>query len=170
MSKVNNNKIINTIILGLEILVILALVISFIPKEANADRAGRVTPYDSTNWAHVSSNTGYNTYVGPDSGGVATYFGTPTVYSGSTITPKATVAKAPAVKTTAKTATVEKTAEPKEEFSSLAANALFGSGSFVPSSLTGWILFAILILALVILVRKIFGKEEAYHATPLKHS
>jgi hypothetical protein len=56
----------------------------------------------------------------------------------------------------------------------LASNALFGSdgigfGSFMPSGLIQWILFAIMVLLIVILVRKIFGADLRYHASPMKH-
>ena len=53
--------------------------------------------------------------------------------------------------------------------SNLASNAIFGSNSFLPSGLIQWIIFAIIILLIVILVRKVFGAEERYYATPLKH-
>ncbi|MEK7500458.1 MAG: IPT/TIG domain-containing protein [Patescibacteria group bacterium] len=53
---------------------------------------------------------------------------------------------------------------------SLASNAIFGENGFLPSGLIQWILFAIVILLIVILVRKVFGAQENYHATPLKHS
>ena len=53
--------------------------------------------------------------------------------------------------------------------SALASNAIYGSNSFLPSGLIQWILFAIFILLLVILVRRIFGAKEKYQSTPLKH-
>ncbi|MEK7563973.1 MAG: hypothetical protein AAB510_00150 [Patescibacteria group bacterium] len=54
-------------------------------------------------------------------------------------------------------------------YSDLASNAIFGNGSFMPSGLLQWILFAIIILIIVVLVRKIFGGEARYHAKPAKH-
>ncbi|MBI2631099.1 IPT/TIG domain-containing protein [Candidatus Nomurabacteria bacterium] len=56
-----------------------------------------------------------------------------------------------------------------EEFSSLTSNAVYGSGSFLPSGIIQWILFVIIILLMIILIRKFFGGEQAYHETPLKH-
>ncbi len=56
-----------------------------------------------------------------------------------------------------------------ENFSDLTSNAIYGSGSFLPSGIVQWILFAIIILLLVILARKLFGGEEHYLVTPLKH-
>ena len=57
--------------------------------------------------------------------------------------------------------------------SSLASNALFGSNSsglsIVPSGLIGWVMFAIVILLMIIVVRRIFGFTDNYHAAPLKH-
>lgn len=56
-----------------------------------------------------------------------------------------------------------------DEFSALAANALFGGSSFMPSGITQWILFIIFILLLVIVVRRILGKDKEYLTAPLKH-
>ena len=57
-----------------------------------------------------------------------------------------------------------------DNYSNLASNAIFGSGSFLPSGLVQWILFAILILLIVILARKIFGARENYDQAPMKHA
>lgn len=54
--------------------------------------------------------------------------------------------------------------------STLASNAIFGVNSLVPNGIIQWILFAIIILMIVILVRKIFGASERYHNSPLKYS
>ncbi|MBI3888805.1 hypothetical protein HY311_03370 [Candidatus Nomurabacteria bacterium] len=51
----------------------------------------------------------------------------------------------------------------------LASNAIFGSNSFLPSGLIQWILFAIFVLIIVILARRIFGAKENYETSPLKH-
>lgn len=51
----------------------------------------------------------------------------------------------------------------------LTANAINGIDGFLPKSIIGWILFAIFLLIIVILFRKIFGATERYHAAPLKH-
>lgn len=53
--------------------------------------------------------------------------------------------------------------------SNLSANAIFSSDSFTPSGIIEWVIFAILVLLVVILVRKMFDKTEKYYATPLKH-
>lgn len=75
--------------------------------------------------------------------------------------------------TTKKVAPVEDTTgevKGDEDVSDLAAGALFGSGNFFPGSLVGWLLLAILILLLVIIIRRMFGGENKYHETPLKHA
>jgi hypothetical protein len=56
-----------------------------------------------------------------------------------------------------------------ENFNSLASNALFGANSFMPSGIIQWLLFAIFILLVVIIIRKIFFADR-YHSTPLKHA
>jgi hypothetical protein len=53
--------------------------------------------------------------------------------------------------------------------SSLTANVLDGYDGFLPKGIIGWILFAIFLLIIIILVRKIFGAESRYLASPLKH-
>ncbi len=58
----------------------------------------------------------------------------------------------------------------KENLSDLAANAVFGTNSLMPSGLVQWVLLAIFILVAVILVRKVTGAENRYHQTPLKHA
>jgi hypothetical protein len=55
--------------------------------------------------------------------------------------------------------------------SNLGATAIFGStGSFLPSGLIQWILFAIVILLIVIIVRRIFGADAKYNQSPMKHA
>lgn len=52
--------------------------------------------------------------------------------------------------------------------SNLAATAIFGSNGFLPSGLIQWILFAIIILLIVILARRIFGAKAKYNEAPMK--
>lgn len=56
------------------------------------------------------------------------------------------------------------------QLSGLAANAIFGTDSFLPSGLVQWVLLAIIILVIIIIVRKIFGHEKNYHEAPMKHA
>lgn len=67
------------------------------------------------------------------------------------------------------TTQIENGNEGNNEYGNLAANAILGSNSFTPSGLIQWVFFAILVLLIVILVRKIYGGSEKYYATPLKH-
>ena len=57
-----------------------------------------------------------------------------------------------------------------DSYSNLASNAIFGLNSFLPSGLIQWILFAILILLIVIVARRIFGAKENYDQAPMKHA
>lgn len=61
-------------------------------------------------------------------------------------------------------------ASAEDNYSNLASGVIFGSNSFLPSGLIQWILFAIIILIIVILVRKIFGGKENYDDSPMKHA
>lgn len=94
---------------------------------------------------------------------------TPIVYSNTknpkTATAPKKVAKAKTVSPVNASAVVAKA--PAD--SNLAANAILGSNSFIPSGLIQWIFFAILVLLAVILVRRIYGGKEKYDAIPMKH-
>jgi len=152
------NQKTNSLIYGLGILAILTVGAIIMPSVASADRAGRVTPYGSTEFNDVTSNDNqYNTYQGPPE----TATTTPTTSSTGQVKGATTTAK-----------TTPKATEPEkvEEESSVTANAIFGTNGFTPSGLIQWILLAILILLIVILVRKFTGAEDKYHSEPLKHA
>lgn len=119
---------------------------------------------------------------------------TPTVYSNNpTVNKSSTTAKKTTTKTVAKTTTTptgnlngymlvpipNNTTSTAQVTSNdplvasagaLTANVLFGSNTFIPSGLLGWILLAILILFIIILVRRIFGNTARYMRVPLKHA
>jgi hypothetical protein len=173
MKKINK-KSINY---GLRILTILAFVFIFMPfNQAAAQISGYGTNSPGGNGGNYNNNYNnsyYNTtpyqapvYIAP---AVAP---TPIVYS-SGANPNATsdvmtVNYTPAP-VAIKTKTTASPATNSDNASDLAANAVYGSNSFMPSGIIQWVLFAIFILLLVILIRKIFGAEEKYQATPLKH-
>jgi hypothetical protein len=64
----------------------------------------------------------------------------------------------------------ENTDNANDSYSNLASGAIFGSNSFLPSGLIQWVLFAIVILIIVILARKIFGAKQNYEEAPMKHA
>lgn len=184
----NINKTIKySLTLGLGILAILAIGTVVVPKDASAYTSSGEGGYNynyndinnfDNNYNNYQTQSYYNTrtvyvptptpvYVNPAT--VPVYVNpsvTPVVYSSTTNTnttaPK-TIVKA---KTNNSTAVAKATTD---ENSKLAANVIFGSGSFMPSGLVQWILFAILVLLAVILIRKIYGGNERYNAVPLKH-
>lgn len=170
MNKTNNKLI----VLSLGMLAVLALAITFIPASAHADTHGYFTGYNTTNFNGVSNNNQYIGYQAPVYVPTPTYIpvstpmyvttSTPTVYSSTNNTVKKTntVAK---VKKTDTSVAKEKTSTD----SSLAANAIFGTNSLMPSGIIQWVLFAILVLLVVMLVRKIYGADQRYHAAPMKH-
>jgi ATP-dependent Zn protease len=56
-------------------------------------------------------------------------------------------------------------------YGSLGANALVGSNNgFMPSGLLQWIIFILLVLALVFLWRYVHGSKEKYMLEPMKHA
>ena len=60
------------------------------------------------------------------------------------------------------------TTDTNSKSSNLAATAIFGSNGFLPSGLMQWILFAIIILLIVILARRVFGARAKYNEAPMK--
>jgi hypothetical protein len=52
----------------------------------------------------------------------------------------------------------------------LASNAIFGTNSFLPSGLIQWLILAIIVIAIVILARRIFGARQNYEEAPMKHA
>lgn len=60
------------------------------------------------------------------------------------------------------------TTNTNSDSSNLASAAIFGSNNFLPSGLIQWILFAIVILLIVILARKVFGATAKYNEAPMK--
>ncbi|MFA5841067.1 MAG: hypothetical protein WC847_02245 [Candidatus Paceibacterota bacterium] len=62
------------------------------------------------------------------------------------------------------------TTDANSNYSNLASNAIFGTNGFMPTGLIQWILFAIIVLLLIILVRKIFGGKKNYDEAPMKHA
>ena len=164
MLKINNKKI----VLGLGILTILV----FLPFDKVLAEG---TPYVygpfGDNWNNYSNQNYYQTpiYVqepiyipAPEPIYVNNPAPTPTIYSSST-NPNPT----PAPKAVAKANTTNPTNTVAEN--NLAAGAIFGLNNFMPSNLIEWILFAILVLLVVTLVRKLYGGNEKYDATPMKH-
>jgi hypothetical protein len=121
----------------------------------NNNTGNNNTNNNNTNSNNTGSNNNSN-YINPNT--------IPTVYSAGSTQPKTTtVSKA---KTTAKVAKTNT----GDSFSTLAANALFGTNGFLPSGIFQWLIFAIIILVLVIVARKAFGSEDKYHGTPMKHA
>jgi hypothetical protein len=166
MFKINQKSI----VFSLGILAILAFGVSIVPEKADA-QFGPVSPY-----SYYSGDANPGSTQPPTTVYVPTYVPTyvpvpeptpvyvapaptsTTVYSNSTNpNPPKAVAKAKA------------TPKPSETNSELTANAVFGSDTFLPSGLLQWILFAILVLLIIILVRKMYGADKRYHAVPLKH-
>ena len=104
--------------------------------------------------------TGFSTVNGQSCYG--NYVNTPPI---ATVQNPNTVAYAPS-NTVKKDASVATT---NDNLSSLTANALIGSNSFMPSGLIQWIFFAILVVLIIFLWRYVFAKEK-YMSEPLKHS
>ena len=94
----------------------------------------------------------------------------PTIYSSSANPDTLTASKTVTTDSTNTSVAKSKTSDNN----SLTASAIFGlifglKNGLYPSSLIQWILFAILVLLMVILVRKIYGGSEKYNAIPMKH-
>ncbi len=84
------------------------------------------------------------------------------------VTPTTTVVKVPGTVTTTKSDSSD-TSDTNDNYSDIAANALYGSNSFMPTGIVQWIFFVILILAIIFLWRCVYA-EEKYMSEPLKHA
>ena len=160
---------------GLGIITLLAVGLAFMPTNASAQYSWRYSQdYDYQNQNNYSAS---NYYQGPVQAPVyqAPAYVAPqvastlpqTIYSSSTNPNGAKIVTSSSTKKVASNTTAKST---NTENSNLAANALFGSNSFLPSGAVQWIIFLILILLVIILVRKVSGGDKNYHQTPLKHA
>ena len=157
--------------MALVVLAILAFVLLFTPIKTEADFNYSFNSSFGVNNNSVPNPTPFYQYIYPPSIPAPTQtsvFNTPTIDS---TTPTQTVARTTPTKTVTKTTTtVTETDKERGRYENLAANTIFGSIGFVPSGLFQWILFAILILLIVILTRRVFGGNKKFQETPLKKS
>ncbi len=174
MNTLNDTKIILNTTYSLFLLAILGLGIMIAPAETKAEAYGSnvyLNGNDSRNYNQNYYNNNQNYYQAPAPVVYTTPPSvTPTIYT-ATVNKNA-VASAPKTVAKAKNSENKEVANAPEEetYSSLAANAIFGTNSILPSGLTQWIIFAIFVLLATILVRKVYGGSEKYHATPMKHN
>lgn len=173
MNKINVLKTIFNITYILGILVIFAVGIVIVPVNVNAQYAGYVNGYNQTRFVNVPVYDQYNSYQGatypyPQSNTIV-----PIYYSSDTTpnTSSSTTNNSSTTKTVETNNNSSNTVSNESNTpSNLAANAIYGSNSFAPSGLIQWVLFAILILFIVIIVRKVLGGKDNYHSTPMKHA
>ena len=161
MTKINNKSM----VYGLVIKAIFALVVISMPTPVFADTPGRVTPYNPPS---MNTRNTYDYYVEPE----IRYITPPPVYR---YLPPEQINVNTVNRTTSTTEVNEinenTTGEITEnEENSLVARAIFGETGFMPSGIIQWIFFAILILIIVILTRRMFGADKRYEAQPLKHA
>lgn len=157
-----------SIIYSLAILAILTFMVITIPKEASAVVAGYYNTYGSTRFNNdVDSNNGFITYQDRNE---PSYNTTSTSNSNSNSNQTKSSTTINKSSTTTNNIVGEDSEDEQNELSNIAANAIFGTNSLMPSGLIQWVLFAIFILIVVILVRKVTGAENRYHAEPFKHA
>ncbi len=173
MNKKNSIKTTYNVIYTLGILAILAFGVIIMPLTASADMPGYVTPYGVTGY---NTRAPSNSYVSQDFYPAynSTYSSNPNTTTSANQTNSTTNATSTTENTNTSNTTTENldTTEntSSEGLSNLASNVTFGSSGIYPSGIIQWIFFAILVLLIVILVRKIFGFEEKYHSTPMKQA
>jgi len=163
-----NNQIKQNIFSSFIILAIFIFGIITIPAKASADRSGYVTPYGSTRFNDniANNNQYYNSTYYQDYN--STYYQEPVYVPAPTPIVYLNTTDSNTKVTTTETASAN-TDKATEKSSNLLANAVFGSNSLMPSGLIQWVFFAILILLVVILFRKIYGGSEKYYAAPMKY-
>ena len=168
MNTINDTKIILKAVYILFGLAILSLGLAIAPTETNAQATG-------SNLYFPGSQYPQPTYYQPPA---QIYYVQPPVYVPTPIpapAPTPTLYSSSTNPNAPKTIAKAKPTEPAkadetEKYSDLAASAIFGENSFLPTGLIQWILLAILVLGGVILVRKVYGGSEKYYATPMKHN
>jgi len=164
---ITSNRKLNILFYSLVVLAILALGVLLLPFKAHADVAGYVTGYNT----NMGSGERYNYIVGQNVPSVVYYPSAPIiVYRDNPVVLPAPQTIITNTSTTSKSTNATASNKSTEDGTSLAASVIFGEKSFMPSSIVQWILFAILILVIVILTRKIFGGEKEFHSTPMKHA
>ena len=163
-------KLIN---LGLKVLAILAFGLLLLPGMAAADTAGDVTPYGTTTYPTPAPNnyTFPNNYYSPAPAPAPSTTRT-IIYQPA---PTETVVEQQPTNTATSTnnanatdTTGVATTDEAFDYSGLAANAIYGVNSFLPSGLIQWVLFTIFVMLLIIFIRRLFGATHNYHSTPLK--
>jgi len=150
MSKINNKLI---LILG-----ILAFIFGLLLASPAYARGGplesglRFTPYDYP--VQYVNNTNTNTNNNPSNNSSSTNVSNTTTQNSDT-----------------SNTTVSKTTDSNtnDSYSSLTANALVGSNSFLPTGLMQWIILAVIIVAIIFLWRYVHA-EDKYLSEPLKHA
>lgn len=174
MKNINKNLIFYGLAIALVILVIFTITSIFMPNKAYATGGPTYVP------GHYNSNGGY-TYGdfvwAPKPVENPVY--QPVVYqnnysnapmAGTNTTEVSNYDSRYYSESNIKTSSTGDTSITGSDYKNLTANSVFGGLSFMPSGLMQWILLGIFILVIVILVRKVTGKGEEYHATPLKHA
>ena len=190
MSNINDIKTIYGAVYALGLLAILALGLLIVPIQTEAaqnyvfDSSVNInsnfpSEYNTANMNYVPNTYTYRSptaQVTPIYYPVATvqpsYYTVPTIDSTKAVA-KSTTTASTAKKSVATTSTTNKTVTATDnKYESLAAGAIFGTSnlSFLPSGLLQWILFAILILIIVILARRVFGGTKRFLQMPLKHA
>jgi hypothetical protein len=117
-------------------------------------------------------NTGFSTTTGQSC--VGNYINNTNTSNNSSSTSSSTTTKnsntnTAVSKNTNTSNNIASVSDVNENYGSLAANALLGSNSFMPSGLAQWIFLIIIILAIIFLWRYVYAEEE-YLAEPMKHS
>ena len=195
MNNIKNIQL-NKVISSFSVLVILALGVVISPLVASADVGGFYNGYISPinngynnnqynqnynnqyNNGYNSYNNGYNNN-GQNNNSGQYQQGSPntlTIYSGtpnntrvnSTRTTSTAVKTNPAPATgTANTNTTDTSIQTGAD---LTASVILGSNTLYPSGLIQWVFFAILLVLIVILIRRIYGGSGKYLETPMKHA
>jgi hypothetical protein len=159
MSKINGFTTSYITIYTLGILTIIASGVMAMPAKVSADIPGYVTPYNVPNPNSPVPNYYYQS---------ASFYPVYTYQSNTSNTSTSSTSTNSTNQSDANSTSSQD--NNTENYSSLAANTAFGSNSILPSGIVQWIFFAILVLVIVILTRKIFGADQRYYSTPMKHA
>lgn len=123
----------------------------------------------TTNTGNTNNNVSNNSYGNTNTNGNANTNGN-TNNTNSSVSKNTKNNSNSSTSTNSNQTKTNTTTDANSNYSNLASNAIFGSNGFMPTGLIQWILFAIIVLLLIILVRKLFGGKKNYDEAPMKHA
>lgn len=162
MSKINNKLI---LVLGI-LIFIFGFLLASSAYAQNIGRGNIISPpyyYLSQDIPTIYYNSRSTTYSSPSSTTTSSSPNTTVTKNTNTSTSNNTISK------TTDSSNIVVASDTNENYGSLAASAILGSNSFMPTGLVQWIILIAIVTAIIFLWRYVYAEEE-YLSEPLKHA